>query len=106
MVRSARASSGLNQRPGSSYLGPLGALLLEAIAHEVAVPDDGGVEPFAHVLEVALEGGERDAELVEEFAHLDHRAARLQQLVDLVEALGPVHGEVHPRSMRAGWLAG
>ena len=68
----------------------------EPVAAGVAVPLDRRVEPVAHVLEIALEGRPRDAELVEQRAQL-HRAARGEQLVDLVEAFGAVHPVISPR---------
>ena len=67
-----------------------GSPRLEAIGLLLAVPHDGRVQPASHVLEVALEGGERDAELPQELADL-HPAARLQHLVDFVEPFGAVH---------------
>src|SRR5688572_25242970 len=78
-----------------------GFLRLEAITVLLAVPDDGRVKTIAQVLEVALEGGERHIQLLEESRDRHYpRPARLEELVDLVEALGTVHGEFHARTMR------
>ena len=48
------------------------------------------MQPVAQVFHVALEGGARDVEFVEE--DLDrHQAALVQHLVDAVETFGAVH---------------
>lgn len=63
----------------------------EAVAARFPVPDDGGMEPVAQVFEVALEGGARNRQRFEEYLQR-HHAPLVEKLVDLVEALGAVHG--------------
>ena len=67
-----------------------GARPAEAIAVRLAVVLDRRMEAIAHVREVALQLRTRNAE---RFLELDerHAAPALEQLVDLVEALGLVH---------------
>jgi hypothetical protein len=64
----------------------------EAITARIPVPFDRRVVAALHVLEVALERRERHFELVHEFARRDG-AALANEMVDLVEAFGAVHGE-------------
>ncbi len=69
--------------------------LHEPVAARLAIPLDGRVVAASHVLDVALEGGERDFELAQEVAH-GHDAALPDEMVDLVEAFGAVHPELGP----------
>jgi len=59
----------------------------------------------SHVLDVALEGGERDFELAEELAHGDH-ATLADEVVDLVEPFGAVHPEVCVHRAFRSWGSG
>jgi hypothetical protein len=92
MVRSAWTSPELNQRAGQFVLGAaVGVRGVEAVAAGVPVPDDGCIEPVAHVFEVALQGGARDFQRGHEVDE-GHELAVVDHLVDLVEALSTVHG--------------
>ena len=62
-----------------------------AVTAFVAVPLDGCVEAAAHVLQVALEGGQRHLQLAQHAVD-GHDFAALQQAVYPVKTLGPVHG--------------
>ena len=64
--------------------------LLEAVPARLPIPCDRGVQPVAEILEVALEGGARDFELLEKGLDRDHPPLA-QQGIDPVEAFGPVH---------------
>src|SRR5690554_6880784 len=75
---------------GQFVLGAGLAVVGEAVATGVTVPDDGGVETVAQVLEVPFERGERDLEFVEQRLSVDD-ASFGEQLVDTVEPLGAVH---------------
>ena len=66
-------------------------LVVEAVGLLVTVVEDRGVEAVAQVVEVALERGARDFELLHELLGA-HEAARLQQLLDPVEAFEAFHG--------------
>jgi hypothetical protein len=57
----------------------------------IAVPLDGSIEPLTHVFEVAPEGSQRDTQIGKEGIKGRHRHI-IDQLVDLVEAFGAVHG--------------
>ena len=62
----------------------------ESIASFVRVPHDGRVQPIPQILEIALEGGTRDAERIEKY--LDRYDPPLvEELIYLVEAFGSVH---------------
>ena len=67
-----------------------GKRLVVAIAVALAVPDDGNVEPAAHVFEVALESSQRNFQLAQETPHRNATVLS-QQLLDAVEALGAIH---------------
>ncbi len=69
----------------------LGGKRLEAIPAGVAVEDDRGVEAVAQVLEIALQRGPRNFAGLLQLPESD-QAAVLQQLLDLVKALGTIHG--------------
>src|SRR5205814_2352065 len=78
--------------------------LLETVAALVAVPGDGRVVAAAHVLDVALEGGERDLQLAQEVAHRND-AALPDQVVDLVEPLAAIHArKIHGATLAPRWL--
>ena len=62
----------------------------EPVAARRPIPLDGRVQPVPEVLEVALEGGARDLELLEKRRERDDPPLA-QQGVDAVEAFGPVH---------------
>jgi hypothetical protein len=62
----------------------------EPVAIAVAVIDDGRIEPLAQVLEVALQRGAADAELVHQVGE-GHAAAVADQQFDFVEALSSIH---------------
>jgi hypothetical protein len=66
---------------------------VEAVAagSSISVPDDGGVEPVAHVFEVALERGARDFQRLLQLGE-GHQPPVVNHLVDLVETLSAVHG--------------
>ncbi len=64
--------------------------LVEAVAVVEGVVDDGRVQPVAQVLQVALERGRRDGQLLAQRREA-HAAAAAQQHLDLVEAFGAVH---------------
>jgi hypothetical protein len=66
---------------GKRELGACLRLRFVAIASQIRIPNDRSVEPVTHVLEIALERGERNLELVEESGAIDHRA--FLQLIDL-----------------------
>ena len=72
---------------------PLGvaALAAEVVAVGVAVVDDRRFHAAAQVFEVALERRARDFELVEQRVER-HQLARRDQLLDLENAFGLVHG--------------
>ena len=68
----------------------IGCQCRKAIAVALAVPDDGRMKAAAHVLDVALERGERNLQLVQE-ASDGHALMRPNQAVDAVEAFGAIH---------------
>ena len=64
--------------------------LREPVPARLPIPCDRGVQPVAEILEVALERGARDFELLEKRLDRDHPPLA-QQGIDPVEAFGPVH---------------
>ena len=83
---------GAEPEPGQLPERAVGHLVIEAVGFLVAVEGDRRVEAVAQVFEVALEGGARDLERVQELLGADV-APRLQQLLDAVEAFQAFHGE-------------
>jgi hypothetical protein len=64
----------VNHRPGSTNFGPIFPLRFAVIAAHVGIPRYRRIEAVAHVLEIALERGERNLKFIDR--------ALLQQLVD------------------------
>jgi hypothetical protein len=67
-----------------------GRRLHEPVAAALAVPLDRRVHAVPHVLQIALEGGARHAELAQQLRDL-HHALGLEHPMDLVEAFRTVH---------------
>ncbi len=67
------------------------SVLVEPVTALLAIVNDGGAQAVAHVLEVAFERGGRDAELLQQFL-AGNDLSCLQQLCDLIETFGAVHG--------------
>src|SRR5579871_2971962 len=72
--------------------------LAKAIAVLRAIVLDRRIEPIAHVLQVALEGGTRDGERLFQFRER-YRAAGPEQLLDLIKAFGTVHAKLPYRML-------
>jgi hypothetical protein len=68
-----------------------GVEAVAAASSTMAIPDNGRIEPVAHVFEVALQGGARDFQHGHEIDE-GHELAIVDHLVDLVEALSAIHG--------------
>ena len=67
-------------------------LRIEAVTVVLAIPDDGDVQPRAQILQIALEGGGGDFQLVANAACAHHLVA-MNELLNLVEALGAIHAQ-------------
>ena len=68
-----------------------GIRLIQAIAPRLPVPDDGHVEAVPERLQIPLEGGQGDFQLLEECLPRDYPPVG-EELLDFVEAFGAVHG--------------
>jgi hypothetical protein len=75
---------------------------IRRIAARLPVPHDRRVKPVAHVLEIALQCGGSNLERFEEALKRNHLAV-VQELVDLVESLGPTHGTSLRSRETRGW---
>ena len=78
-------------------------LRIEAVAVVLAIPDDRDVQPRAQVLQIALEGGGGDFELVANAA-CAHHLVTMNELLNLIEALGAIHAQNCNSSRRARGL--
>ena len=73
------------------HLALVASVRVEAVAVGEAVVDDGRVHALAQVFQVALQRGTTHAQLVHQVGER-HAAPGADQQLDLVEALGTVHG--------------
>ena len=62
-----------------------------AVAPVTPIPFNRRIEPVAHVLNVPLEGSPGHLQLPQKAGYGHHRI-HMQQVVDLVKTLSPVHG--------------
>src|SRR3989344_636184 len=77
-------------QPGQLVPWMLVIRIVKPVAALLPVPRDRRVEPLAQVFDIALEGGDRDAEFVQEILDRYHVPVT-QHPLDFVEAFGAVH---------------
>ena len=67
---------------------------LQLVASLKRVPHDGRIHAVSQILQVSLQGGQRDTQFSEQGITV-HTAAKADELLNFVKAFGPVHDKCY-----------